>query len=162
MPCHAVLVRRSALATDRPFDESLASLEDWDLWLKLAAAGRRFLAVPAATVSYRRYEGSMSRDVVRMLASARAVLRKHRGTHLLARWSAMRAIRFGLFCDNVLPLARRTGFAAMLRMLFRHPALIEGWLLYVIFAACPPLRRRMGVLERHFRRGHTGVVDDSR
>ncbi len=154
MPCHAVVTRRAALGESPPFDESLLSLEDWDLWLRLAAAGHRFSAVPDANVYYRRYEGSMSRDIDGMLAAARQVYRRHRGKHWLARVRGMRAIRFGLYCENVLPKARRAGLRALLAELWRHPTLIESLPLHLIFAVCPPLRRFLGVSEQAFARDH--------
>lgn len=150
MPCHAVVVRRAALAGPAPFDPSLAALEDWDLWLRLARAGRRFVAVPGARVDYRRHAGSMSRDLGRMLRAAREVLRRHRGQHLLARLRGMRAIRYGLFCENVLPACRATGSAALCWLLLRQPEWLGSALLWSLFALCPRLRRWLRVSERPF------------
>ncbi|MCR9248213.1 MAG: glycosyltransferase [bacterium] len=150
LPCHAVVVRREILDNAPPFDESLRALEDWDLWLRLARAGHEFVNVPAAEVIYRRYEGSMSRDVGRMLSAARTVLARHRGRHLGRRLRAMRAIRFGQFCENVLPEARTRGLTALLAGVWRNPSLVESALLYALLRCCPPLRRRLGVSERPF------------
>jgi len=160
MPCHAAVVRRTAIATVELFDESLAALEDWDLWLRLAGAGHRFVAVPGALVDYRRHPGSMSRDIGRMLAAAHTVLRKHRGHHPTARWRGMRAIRFGQYCENVLPEVRRSGARSICRALLRHPALVESALLYSLFALCPPLRRRLRVSGLPFERDQDGGRGD--
>src|SRR5262249_4864829 len=45
-PCNCLLVRRSFLQTLGMFDTSLSSNEDWDLWLRFAAAGVHFVPVP--------------------------------------------------------------------------------------------------------------------
>lgn len=160
MPCHAVVVRSTAIAAVGPFDESLGALEDWDLWLRLARAGQRFVAVAGASVDYRRHPGSMSRDVGRMLAAARTVLARHRGHHARARWRGMRAIRFGQYCENVLPEVRRSGIGSLGRALLRHPALLESALLHGLFALCPPLRRRLRVSELPFAAGQAAGPGD--
>jgi len=45
-----VLIRRETLASVGPFDESLRTAEDWDLWLRLFLAGHRlhYMATPLA------------------------------------------------------------------------------------------------------------------
>ena len=47
-----VVARREALATVGGFDEGLAALEDYDLWLRLARAGYRFVALPEPLTRY--------------------------------------------------------------------------------------------------------------
>jgi glycosyltransferase involved in cell wall biosynthesis len=47
MTVAAPLVRRSMLGEVGGFDEGLGRLEDWDLWLRCAVAGKRFLFVPS-------------------------------------------------------------------------------------------------------------------
>jgi hypothetical protein len=51
-PLQAVLFRRSVWERLGGFDESLDYLEDWDLWLRYAAAGP-FVAVPEVTSMFR-------------------------------------------------------------------------------------------------------------
>ncbi|QDO96331.1 glycosyltransferase [Ferrovibrio terrae] len=53
LPIQSVLFRRSALGQDRPFDERLDALEDWDLWLRLSRKGD-FAAVTETTSRYRK------------------------------------------------------------------------------------------------------------
>jgi glycosyltransferase involved in cell wall biosynthesis len=60
MPVNAVFIRRRS---DVPllFDEELAQLEDWDLWLRLQErAGYRFKAIPLTTTVYHRVPGVRS------------------------------------------------------------------------------------------------------
>ena len=155
MPCHALTVLRSVVEEVGSFDESLEAYEDWDLWLRLAAAGHSFAAAPEARVFYRRYQGSMSRDTDRMLGAARKVLHKHRGRHWFARLRAAKAIRYGLFCDNVLTPARRVrsesgrwvGWRTAIAGVFRHPMFVESALLFALFAAIMPLRRLFGAAD---------------
>jgi glycosyltransferase involved in cell wall biosynthesis len=51
-PIHAALVRRSAIDTVGPFDESLSSCMDYDLWLRLGVS-RRVVRVPEVLAFYR-------------------------------------------------------------------------------------------------------------
>jgi glycosyltransferase involved in cell wall biosynthesis len=51
-PIHAALIRRSAIETVGPFDVSLPSCMDYDLWLRLAVA-RTIVRVPEVLAFYR-------------------------------------------------------------------------------------------------------------
>jgi glycosyltransferase involved in cell wall biosynthesis len=159
MPPNAVLVRRAALAAVGDFDEALAACEDWDLWLRLARSGARFGRIEGPVACYRRYPGSMSRGVRRMLGAVGVVLRKNRGSdrprwrQWIAGFRARRGVRYVLFCAVVWPEVRtawRAGSraAAVRRLaagLGRHPSLFEGLLMLGLRAALPPLGRRLGV-----------------
>ena len=58
---HMPLARRECIDAVDPFDESLTSCEDWDLWLRVAHAGARFCYLPGQPLSlYRVREDSMS------------------------------------------------------------------------------------------------------
>lgn len=65
----APLVRRSVFDTVGTFDERLDRLEDWQLWLRCAIAGKRFLFLPStAPVALIRVHGaSLSSRVAPML-----------------------------------------------------------------------------------------------
>lgn len=52
LPIQSVVFRRDSLAGGSAFDETLESLEDWDLWLRLSRRGA-FIAVPEVTSRYR-------------------------------------------------------------------------------------------------------------
>jgi glycosyltransferase involved in cell wall biosynthesis len=99
-----VLAATDAVHAAGDFDESLASCEDWDLWLRLA---RR--APPAVVdrplVAFRTWGGSMSTKVDRMRSTRREVLaraadlRAERGvpdaTYEHERWLAKQLLRAG-------------------------------------------------------------------
>jgi glycosyltransferase involved in cell wall biosynthesis len=73
-----VLVRRDLFARAGTFDTRLVSLEDIDMWLRLAAHAA-YRCVPEPLTVILRRTGSMSRDLGRMRSQAAAVLRKNRG-----------------------------------------------------------------------------------
>lgn len=76
----AVMARADALAKAGPFDESLRSLEDVDMWMRLAAVGGySCVAEPLVVITKR--PDSMSRNLDVMRDAARRVMRKNR--HLL-------------------------------------------------------------------------------
>ena len=81
IPPNCFVLRRSALADVGTFDPQANPCEDWDLWLRLAERGFRFMAVPEARGVYRRYAGSMSRDPIRMGRAAGMVLTRHASRH---------------------------------------------------------------------------------
>ena len=64
-PC-SITLRRSALPDDGRFDSKIQGCADWDMWLRLAARGCDFRAVPDSFVLYRKHVGSMSRNPFRM------------------------------------------------------------------------------------------------
>jgi hypothetical protein len=55
---HTALVRRRVLAGSLTFDEELNALEDWDLWIRLALAGRAFRYQDEKVAIYRRHAGN--------------------------------------------------------------------------------------------------------
>jgi GT2 family glycosyltransferase len=76
LPPVAPLVRREAIDQAGGFDESLTSLEDWDLWLRISLLGYRWAHVDAALCDYRvRLEG-MHRNSTRMHANRMRVVEK--------------------------------------------------------------------------------------
>jgi glycosyltransferase involved in cell wall biosynthesis len=63
-PLLTTLVRRELLVEHGCFDESLVGPEDYDLWLRLAAANVRFERVPEALATYRVRGDGLSADFV--------------------------------------------------------------------------------------------------
>jgi glycosyltransferase involved in cell wall biosynthesis len=72
----SVLARRATLEAAGLFDESLRSVEDWDMWLRVAGAGGRIEYHDRALVRYRRRPGSLSADPIWMLDNVLHVLDK--------------------------------------------------------------------------------------
>jgi glycosyltransferase involved in cell wall biosynthesis len=68
------MVRRSVLEAVGGFDESLPSVEDYDLWLRIAAVSTIGM-LPEALARYRVHGGQMSGNRERMLAAELRVLR---------------------------------------------------------------------------------------
>jgi len=72
----SVVMRRSAFVG---FDESHAQAEDWELWLRLLAAGHRLRAVPEAEVLYRRHPGGVTADVLTLARDQRRLHEAYAG-----------------------------------------------------------------------------------
>ncbi len=75
LPTSSVVLRREALEAVGGFASPVRVAEDWDLWLRLAAAGFGFVSEPGALVRYRRHPGGLTADVA---ALARCQLELHR------------------------------------------------------------------------------------
>src|SRR5581483_7037426 len=69
------MIRRDALEGAGGFDRGRRRGEDWDLWLRLAAAGAAFRCVAEEVVRYRRHPGGLTADVA---AVARSQIELHR------------------------------------------------------------------------------------
>ena len=79
-PPHSMLVPSRAVAAVGGFDESplFHGCEDWDLWCRLAVRGLGLTRIDAKGAFYRRYPGSMSTNIGRMLsARVNVLLRLH-------------------------------------------------------------------------------------
>jgi glycosyltransferase involved in cell wall biosynthesis len=75
LPTSSVVLRRAALDAVGGFASRVPLAEDWDLWLRLAAAGFGFVCAPDAVVRYRRHPDGLTADVA---ALARCQLELHR------------------------------------------------------------------------------------
>jgi GT2 family glycosyltransferase len=75
-PPAAVLVRRSVLDQVGLFDPGLGGHADWELWMRIAAAGYRARYLDEKLAYYRWHGANMSRDLPHMQASRAAALRK--------------------------------------------------------------------------------------
>jgi GT2 family glycosyltransferase len=76
VPPVAPLVRREAIERAGGFDESLTSLEDWDLWLRISLLGYRWAYVDAALCDYRVRAEGMHKNGARMHANRMRVVEK--------------------------------------------------------------------------------------
>ncbi len=127
----AVTVRRAALAAAGGFDEraEYVTVEDYDLWLRLARDGRRFAVLPEILGSYLVHPGGASANLVRHYDNQFRVLDTHFG--VLARAGRL---------DGRLALRRRRrARLAEVRDLARSGAL--GPAIAVLFALPGEMRR---------------------
>lgn len=72
----AVLMRRAWLDRVGFFDENLRACEDWDMWLRLLAAGCCMEWVEKPVVEYRMHQGQMTSQTARMRKAIFMVLDK--------------------------------------------------------------------------------------
>ncbi len=72
---NSVTARRDALLAVGGYDERLWTSEDWELWLRIAASGRRCVRAPGILAVHRDHAGSLSTDGKRMKASRSEVYR---------------------------------------------------------------------------------------
>ncbi len=84
--------RREVYEAVGGFNERLHRSEDYDFWLRAAAAGFTFLTHPAPLGRYRRLPGSMSSNELAMFESIMQVLRDARGFRHRARAEELGAI----------------------------------------------------------------------
>jgi glycosyltransferase involved in cell wall biosynthesis len=81
----AALVRREAFEAAGGYDDTMREgCEDWDLWLRLVAAGRRGAIIPEVLFFYRRRADSMSRRMLDAQAYRRpleTLVRKHNSSY---------------------------------------------------------------------------------
>jgi len=78
-PPNAIVVQTDAVRQVGLFDESLTSVEDWDLWLRITDAGGIMQSISEPLARYRISTGSMSTNAGRMHANRMAVLAKQYG-----------------------------------------------------------------------------------
>lgn len=71
---HCALIRRSALEAVGGFPVEDPALEDWELWLRLAAAGYGFVHIPELLAFYCWRPGSKGKDAARRKADRLATL----------------------------------------------------------------------------------------
>ena len=74
-----ILLRRIWLERIGVFDEALRACEDWDLWLRLIAAGCQMAWVEHLVVAYRVHPGQMTRQSERMRKALLSTLDKFFG-----------------------------------------------------------------------------------
>jgi len=72
---YSVAARREPLLALGGYDERLWVGEDWELWLRLAAAGHRFVFIPSLLGLHRKRPGSLTSTSTRLLAGRREVYR---------------------------------------------------------------------------------------
>ena len=77
-PLHALMIRRSELVRVGGFDTTLRCYEDWDLWLRLAAAGISFAVEPRQLALYWRSAESLTSKGPQMMKAHPVVAERAR------------------------------------------------------------------------------------
>jgi glycosyltransferase involved in cell wall biosynthesis len=77
----ATTIPRSVLAEVGGFDPALSGVDDFDLWIRILAAGYRGVQVPGMLLVYRDRPDSLSKDGLRMVTARRKVLRRVVGSY---------------------------------------------------------------------------------
>ena len=80
-PVHSLVLKGSILRKEKPFDERLSALEDWELWLRLAYKGYKFDSIDFLGAAYRRQGLAMTRDIKRMTESLNTFIEIFYGEH---------------------------------------------------------------------------------
>jgi glycosyltransferase involved in cell wall biosynthesis len=73
---HCAIVRRELVERAGGFDESLTSVEDWDLWLRMTRDGALWRCIDRPLAEYRVRAAGMHQNVARMLQNRLRVLDK--------------------------------------------------------------------------------------
>jgi glycosyltransferase involved in cell wall biosynthesis len=147
----SALVRTAALEAVGGFDESrsLISVEDYNLWLRLASAGWRLTGRSEAACRYLPAEGSLSRQSERMAAAEMAnleILRKQ----LRLSPAVARAKRIAIaeqYARDLLFFRELSAARRMLAMPLIHaptPRRLLWWMATFAPAALLDFRRRIG------------------
>jgi hypothetical protein len=76
VPPHAVMVRSALVDQAGGFDETLTSVEDWDLWLRISRNGCRWACIDRPLAEYRVRPDAMHQNPGRMAANTLRVLDK--------------------------------------------------------------------------------------
>jgi glycosyltransferase involved in cell wall biosynthesis len=79
IPAASAVIRREALSTVGGFvpEAPLPAGSDWDLWLRLVAAGYGFVCEPEARIRYRRHEGGLTADLARLAEAGLQIHERH-------------------------------------------------------------------------------------
>jgi glycosyltransferase involved in cell wall biosynthesis len=113
---NSVTARRDSLRAVGGYDERLWVGEDWELWLRLAAAGFRFARVPDLLAVYRKRAESLMSNPERVLAAKREVYRI--AAEEWAPNADVRDLALELQRSSELRVRRRAALARLLRPFF--------------------------------------------
>ena len=111
----SAMFRRTAFEHVRGFDETLRGIEDWDLWIRMAATSA-VVASPGVTAEYRLSLDSLSRQYELMYRCLLRVIEKNRHHHVDCA-DCRRAVRKARQHANAYyqDLAARDAFQALAR-----------------------------------------------
>lgn len=116
VPILSALVRKEALLRVGLLNEdpAIQNCDDWDLWLRLARSGARFLGLAERLVRYRLHAQQASSDVLQMMMPELSVLEQFRASPLLGAGVADRelAARYARLVDSLVEAGRTQDAAA--------------------------------------------------
>jgi glycosyltransferase involved in cell wall biosynthesis len=106
-----VIVRADALAAAGPFDPSLKTSEDWDMWIRLARCCGPPAAASRPLVACRMHRGSASSNMDVVLAEIETIATRYdvpidRRRHY--RWAAWTALRAGRRLESIVRYLQAT------------------------------------------------------
>jgi len=103
---HCAVIRRVLFSQVGLWDVELAASTDWDLFMRFAAAGSEFCAVPGAVSVYRRHPGSICTRYELLWRTGRSLMRKsrsyHPGCRLCRRATARGTANLRVYCYGLL------------------------------------------------------------
>jgi glycosyltransferase involved in cell wall biosynthesis len=103
-PC-SILYRKAALNSVQGWDEKLTSAQDWDLNLRLAIAGRRFVYLPGTSSLYRRpLAETVSKNADRWYSNINRCLDRSR--KVLESTGQLSAVRSDSLSQTLIKLSR--------------------------------------------------------
>jgi len=76
LPCHSMLVRMATMRNAGPFDQSVETCADWDVWLRIARSGSRWSSIKEPLVITRMRPVSMSRNPMISFSAGKEVIRR--------------------------------------------------------------------------------------
>lgn len=123
---HSAMFRRPCLERlPGPFDEQMLGYEDWDLFIRLKAAGAEFLYVPEKTCCYRFHGGNKSAPKSSWAERRRQSLLRNRLKVLNALWfdSLSNSTRYQFFYD--LLTAPLKGDVGGQDLILVHPSFLQ-------------------------------------
>ena len=119
-----VMIRKSIFSECGGFDTALRSIEDYDMWLRIARR-HKIACIPAPLVSIRQHDSNMSTNVARMLEYELVVLEKNRSDFTLAKFRKRKARTYYLAADRLAcQLQQRQSFVMLLRGIACWPLLV--------------------------------------
>lgn len=133
-----VVIKREVIAQIGDFDESLWTGEDWDMWIRLAKAGKRFGFLNDILATYRIHGGTMTQQIEIYGQAVMVVLSKHLNVnHPIPEnvsFPALSNLHYAIgvrHCINSNFKTARINFLKSLRFNWRKPKTY----LYLLFAS---------------------------
>lgn len=80
--CATTVLRRAAVEQVGLFDSALPGADDWDMWIRIAAAGFRVVGFREVLVEIREHPGNQGKRIDQLYHIIAQVINKHRNTHL--------------------------------------------------------------------------------